>query len=132
MKQKVEGWKGEGKRELQRERLGRRNGDGKEGERKGGADSRMIDREVNLEGGVLLSFGESDLEEDLSQDGWCTWAPIPPYFKLQSSDHAVGRWGKLPDLSLTVQLCAGMQGQDTPAWLQQGPSNARVVGCECT
>lgn len=78
MKQKVEGWKGEGKRALQRERFRRRNGGGKEGARKGGAVLRMIEREVNLEGGVLLSFGESDLEEDLSQDGWCTLAPIPP------------------------------------------------------
>lgn len=39
-----------------------------------------------------------------------------------------GEGGKLLDLFLTVQLCAGTQDQDPPAWLQQGPSHARAVG----
>lgn len=39
-----------------------------------------------------------------------------------------GEGGKLLGLFLTVQLCASIRGQDTPAWLQQGLSHARAVG----
>lgn len=68
---------------------------------------RKTERKVNLEGGVLLSFGESDLEKDLSQDGWGTWAPIPsiPNRSLQTMLWGGGRAARfMSDCTVVCRL----------------------------